>query len=117
MWASTRRPSSTSCPAARSRAYASPDTYPNPLEHVGRVEVVPVEDPLYRFNPGNRIVVVLDRAHGRHHRVAGELFDRAAELVELAAEVRVIGGSSVCTSSGSICSARAMKPTGRRRRQ
>ena len=58
------------------------------------------------------VVLVRDgSAEQRHHRVADELLDGAAVVLELGAKALVVGPSSASTSSGSIDSACDVKPT------
>ena len=64
------------------------------------------------------IVLVRDRgAEHRHDRVADELLDGAAVPLELGAQARVVRLQEPRTSSGSIRSARAVKPTRSQKRQ
>ena len=72
----------------------------------------PVADREARAHGPLGVVLVRDgRAEERHHRVADELLDGAAVALELGANASVVRARSASTSSGSIVSARCVKPT------
>ena len=57
------------------------------------------------------VLVCCRRAEEGHHRIADELLDRAAAALELGRGAVVIRAGTARTSSGSSCSAFAVKPT------
>ena len=99
-----RAPSSDERLAGRRRAirHLEPSSSPRP----SRGSRAPPHGTLWVVLVGDR------RAEERHHGVADELLDRAAEALELASRSRSqYGASTARTSSGSSCSARDVKPT------